>query len=124
MAIHKKISKLYKVPLSQSSYSKIERGEISVPLTTLYALADYFEVDLSYLLDIPNGKKKQNNLNLLLEEVELTDLLEEFTQKLGVGQASNYLISMLESLLDLLQKYDRLKKVHLGTTILKTIKKP
>ena len=123
MAIHKKISKLYKVSLSQSSYSKIERGEISISLPTLYALADYFKVDPSYLLDAPAGSKKQDNLNLLLEEPELIDLLEEFIQKIGIEQATRHLVSELQSTLDLLQKYEKLKKLHLGDGILRTLKK-
>ena len=104
MAIHKKISKLYKVSLSQSSYSKIERGELSIPLPTLYALADYFNVDTSYLLGSPIGRTDKTNLKLLLEEPGLTDLLEEFAQKVGVEKASRYIISDIELLLELLKR--------------------
>ena len=106
MAIHKKISKLYKIPLSQSSYSKIERGKLSISLPTLYALADYFEVEPSHLLDSPGGSahKEKKNLNLLLEEPGLTDILEEFTQKVGVEKASLHIISELKSILEILKK--------------------
>lgn len=105
MAIHKEISKKYNVSLSQSSYSKIERGEISAPLATLCALADYFDVDLSYLLD-PPVRANRHILKPLLEDPELVDILEKLVAELGNQKTSSYLLTMLGSLLILVKEDD------------------
>ena len=119
MAIHKKIAKSYDVSLSQSSYSKIESGKISIPLPTLYALADYFKVDLNYLLDLPTGaeSKKPKDLSLLLKEAEFMDLLEELIQEVGLEYASYYLVSGLQSALELLRKREKFKKLRAAPKI-------
>ena len=101
MAIHKKISKIYKIRMNQSYYSKLERGMVSPPIRTILALANYFEVDLNYLLDIPISPKYKN-LELLFQEPEFLDVLENFCQEMGIKKAKSYLLSTLKANLNLL----------------------
>ena len=57
--------------LSKTTISHYEREDRSVPIDTLIKLANYFEVDINYILGTNNrGLSKSRNIRLSDEEVE------------------------------------------------------
>ncbi len=110
MAIHEKISKKYNIRLKQSYYSKLERGLVSPPLRTLYALADYFDVNINSLLDPSFLDQGNHSLQVLLQRTELINLMEEFTKLLDVDKAEYYLTSTLRKYIELLKEEKTRKK--------------
>ena len=64
--------------ISQSNYSKYERGEIEPDLSTLIKLADYFDVSIDYLLGhtVPyliNKSEFSNKQLNVIEELKTLD---------------------------------------------------
>ena len=105
MDIYEKISRDYNIRLKQSYYSKIERGLASPPLRTLYALADYFEIDFASLFDTQN-EESQKYPQYLLQKPELIALLEQFGANMGVEKAAKYLKKIIQLLSEFSQDVD------------------
>ena len=42
-----------------SNYQKMEYGQVNIPITTLLALADYFDVSTDYLLGRAGGELRE-----------------------------------------------------------------
>ncbi|MCB1308443.1 MAG: helix-turn-helix transcriptional regulator [Leptospiraceae bacterium] len=78
MRIAATIRERYGVKLDQSYLSRMERGESEVPLRTLFALADFFEVDPCDLLR-PNAHRTSSELILKTPVIQKQlDLLMEY----------------------------------------------
>ena len=105
MSIYEKISRDYNVRLKQSHYSKIERGLASPPLRTLFALADYFEVEIVSLFETQN-KKGEQYPQYLLQKPDLIAILEQFGSNLGIEKAAKYLKKMVHIFSEFSQDID------------------
>ena len=121
MEVQKKMAKNYNLSLRQSHYSKIERGLVSIPLITLYALADYFKVDMRTLLD-PTMSKQEDSLVVFLEEPELLFLTEELIKTVGTKKAARYLSLFIKLSLQLIQERPNKNKSY--NRVFKAAQKP
>lgn len=104
MSIHSTISKKYNIRMKQSYYSKIERGIVEPPLRTLYAIADYFGVNITHFFDPPDIEQ-HDKLHYILHNPSLYSLLVELEAEAGPKKAAEYLKVSLKLLLDMLSEF-------------------
>ena len=97
MGVAFKIRADYNVKLDPSYLSRIERGKVEIPLRTLFALADYFDVNPLYLLDME--KAEGDGGEYILEEPDLNDALRKLREKLGEDSAKEYVGKFIKQIL-------------------------
>lgn len=97
MTIADEVRAAYKVKLNPSYLSKMERGKVAIPLKTLLALADFYQVHPSLWIDpIPDGAGKE--LAYLFQNPRLVELLATLRELAGEDEAVDMLATYVEQL--------------------------
>lgn len=70
--------------VAESTYSEWEHNKISIPTRRIVELADFYEVNIDFMLNLSNAKKHiKNNSELNLELIGLH--LKEIREELGLS---------------------------------------
>lgn len=104
MNIARDIRANYGVKIDSSYLSRIERGKTEIPLRTLFALADYFEVHPCSLLENVSAFKKANNIDFISLDPNLVNVLIELKEKVGEQKAREYLRNHTNSTLTMMRE--------------------
>ena len=104
MNIARDIRAHYGVKIDSSYLSRIERGKTEIPLRTLFALSDYFEVHPAYFLENVSAFKKANDIDYITLDRLLVQVLKEFKDTVGEKKARQHLREHMSSVLTMLQE--------------------
>ncbi len=104
MNIARDIRARYGVKIDSSYLSRIERGKTEIPLRTLFALSDYFEVHPSYLLENVSAFKKTNNIDFITMDANLVADLKAFKDTVGEKKARQHLREHMTSVLTMVRE--------------------
>ena len=99
MTIAYDIRERFGVKIDPSYLSRMERGKTEIPLRTLFALAQYYDVSLPLLLD-PSMNGEAYDLEFIYIDPDLHRLMATLRNELGEQQARVYLKRCIELLLD------------------------
>ncbi len=103
IAVASVISEKYGIRLSSRGLSRMERGLREVPLTILYALADFYKVNPGELVD-PAYNASARDLDFLKKDKELLARLEELARNLGSGPARERIKARLAHLVEIINR--------------------
>ena len=100
MTIAREIRERYGVKIDPSYLSRMERGKAEIPLRTLFALADYYSVEVASLLD-PSASGDTADVDYLLTDPDLVKILTHLKLELGENLARHHIKRSIEQLLEL-----------------------
>ena len=100
MTIAREIRERYGVKIDPSYLSRMERGKAEIPLRTLFALADYYEVEVASLLD-PSTTGDAADIEYILSDPDLVRTLTLLKLELGEPLARHHIKRSIEQLLEL-----------------------
>ncbi len=100
MTIAREIRERYGVKIDPSYLSRMERGKAEIPLRTLFALADYYEVEVASLLD-PSATGDATDIEYILSDPDLVRTLTHLKLELGETLARHHIKRSIEQLLEL-----------------------
>ncbi len=96
--LSEQIAARYGIQLEPSRYSQMERGQEGPPtLKSFLAMVDYFNADLTGLLQDDDGAGQITGLEFLYRSPELADELLQFRDNWGEGAATQFLIQVVRS---------------------------
>ena len=95
------IRETYGVKIDPSYLSRIERGRVELPLRTLMAFADYYDVSPAWLLDGDPAAGVPAGLEYIYSSPELVNGLNELRDTVGEDQAKQYMKTLLEHIVNI-----------------------
>jgi transcriptional regulator with XRE-family HTH domain len=104
MNIARDIRAHYGVKIDSSYLSRIERGKTEIPLRTLFALSDYFEVHPAYFLENVSAFKKANDIDYITLDQLLVQDLKQLKETVGEKKARQHLREHMNSILGMIQE--------------------
>jgi len=102
MNIALEIRERYGVKLDSSYLSRIERGKAEIPLRTLAAVANYFNLEPAYFLDFKN-KANASGTEYIERDPGLVELLIRLRDLLGPDKAQDHLKHLLKDIFRILE---------------------
>ncbi len=100
MTIAREIRERYGVKIDPSYLSRMERGKAEIPLRTLFALADYYEVEVASLLHSAQTGDA-TDIEYILSDPDLVRTLTHLKLELGENLARHHIKRSIEQLLEL-----------------------
>ncbi len=100
MKIATDIRAQYGVKLDPSYLSRIERGKTEIPLRTLLAIADYFEIRPGFLLDYAPSDSPKGTEYVFMDP-QLVQYIIRLKELLGEENAREHLQDLLRDILKL-----------------------
>ena len=82
MTIAHEIRTKYGVKIDPSYLSRMERGKAEIPLRTLFAIADYFDVHPAHLID-PSSSGNAAGIDFVFTDPELVENLIRLKNNIG-----------------------------------------
>lgn len=83
-AVAREVRTRYGVKLDPSYLSKMERGEAEIPMRTLFALAEYYEIDPRELIELEPGESAAlPHASSIFANSKLRTELAELSERLG-----------------------------------------
>lgn len=101
MTIAHEIRTRYNIKIDPSYLSRMERGKVEIPLRTLYALADFFDISLARLID-PELTGNATGVEFLFADRDLLNSLVSLKEILGDNGASQQIKLFIQQILDLI----------------------
>ncbi len=103
MTIADQINAKYGVSLDSSYMSRMERGKVNIPMKTLCAFADYYNVPLGHLVD-PEATGAVAGTEFLFADKQLLGLAMELAHELGDKNAGNIIRNSVEEALKIVDQ--------------------
>ncbi len=100
MTIAREIRETYGVKIDPSYLSRMERGKAEIPLRTLFALSDYYGVEVATVID-PSAQGDAAGIEYILADPDLVRMLTHLQMELGDQNARHHLKRSIEQLLEL-----------------------
>ncbi len=98
------IRQRYQVKIDPSYLSRMERGKAEIPLRTLFALADFYDINPGELLDREWVNSSIKGLERFLNDRELIQGMDEMKNRLGESKARDHLKRFINQTISLLKE--------------------
>jgi len=103
MTIAHEIRDLYDVKIDPSYLSRMERGKVEIPLRTLFALADYYQISAGLLID-PGIRGNATGVEFLFSDRLLMQNILRARELLGKNETAAHLRIFLGQILSILDE--------------------
>ncbi len=107
------IRQQFNVKIDPNYLARIERGQARVPITTLKALANYYNVSLSSIVTTDDDSKNSGKEKSIYSDVHISEGIAALVQIIGLDKARAFLRNSLKQALNLIddsQEYHTKRK--------------
>ena len=108
------------VGVTPSIYCEWENDRLAIPTKRLYKLAEFFEINIDYMLRLDNNKKRiKKNTNL--NRVKVANNLKELRKDINISMREE--AKMLNTTSSVVSNFENNKTLILGTFLVELCKK-